>query len=111
MTGPTNCHFTGAATTGGGGDERPPATEGVVVEIGDDRGVRIEPRRVEGDAAVLADGDSGETDQCLRDHALGGGTLRQGRDGGELERCQGEVGGGGRVAVRKAADPCGDTTW
>ena len=80
-----------STTTCGCGEERPPTTERVVLEVGDDRSLGIEAGRVERDAAVLTDRDAGEADETLRDHALGGRTLRQRRDRRQLERRQREL--------------------
>jgi hypothetical protein len=80
-------------------------------EIGDHRRFGIEAGRVEGDAAVLPDRDPGETDERLRDHSLRRRPLRQRGDRRQFEGRQRELCGSVGVAVRQAADACGDTTW
>ena len=91
VTGPTNCHFTGALRPAAAArNARQPANASCwrSVTTGASGSKR---RRVEGDAAVLADGDPGESDQSLGDHPLCRRTLRQCRDRRQLEGGQREL--------------------
>ena len=53
-------------------EERPHPGEGIVAELGPDRRIVGDPRRVDRDAAVVAERDAGKADDRLCDQRFGG---------------------------------------